>query len=379
MIFILVLCPCLTFYYVIFVLKQLNTHVNYIIVGQGLAGTVLAHTLLKHNKTIVVIDAPHLSKASKVAAGLYNPVVFKRLVKSWMADELLHCMDVFYPEMEQLLNTKFYFKREIVKPFSEEHEKTLWLKKSKEDIGKYLSPIIEQHFLSEIIYNPIGTAEVIKAGNINPALFIEASRNYFEAEKIVIEEIVDYNSLLVENNNVRYKNIRADKIIFCEGCKATDNPYFGRLPFKLTKGETLTIRIPQLDEQNIESKVINKGVFILSLGNGTYKVGATYEWDDLTELPTEKGKSFLVAQLDKVLKVNYEILNHEAGIRPTVKDRRPLIGLHPQYSALAVFNGLGTKGVMLGPYFAKQLVEFLENNIPLNKEVDIARFKGKSF
>lgn len=356
----------------------MNTNVNYIIVGQGLAGTVLGHTLLKHNKTIAVVDTPHLSKASKVAAGLYNPVVFKRLVKSWLADELLHYMDVFYPEMEQLLNTKFYFKKQIVKPFSEEHEKILWLKKSKEEIGKYLSKEIEYKFLNDVIHNPLGTAEVVNAGNINPTLFIEASRNYFTEKNILIEEEFDYNNLQIEKNAVQYKNVRAEKIIFCEGYKATANPYFDWLPFKLTKGETLTVRIPQLYEQCIETKVINKGVFILPLGNSVYKVGATYEWDDLTEQPTEKGESYLISQLDKVLKVKYELLNHEAGIRPTVTDRRPLIGLHPQYPELAVFNGLGTKGVMLAPYFANQFVEFLENKAALNKEVDIKRFQGKN-
>jgi glycine/D-amino acid oxidase-like deaminating enzyme len=122
-------------------------------------------------------------------------------------------------------------------------------------------------------------------------------------------------------------------------------------------------------------KVINKGVFILPLGNDIYKVGSTYEWDDLTEQPTEKGKAYLIEKLQKVLKIPFEIIDHQAGIRPTVLDRRPLIGLHPQHPALGVFNGMGTKGVMLAPYFAKQLVDFLENNLPLDKEVDIARFK----
>jgi glycine oxidase len=111
-------------------------HVRYIIVGQGIAGTVLAHTFLKHRTPFVIIDDPKLSQASKIAAGLYNPVVFKRLVKSWKVDELLPFMDGFYREAEQLLNEKFYFKKTIVKLFTEEQEKALWLKKSNEEVGK---------------------------------------------------------------------------------------------------------------------------------------------------------------------------------------------------------------------------------------------------
>lgn len=354
----------------------MKANVNYIIVGQGLAGTILAHTLVQHGKTVLIIDDPSLSTASKVAAGIYNPVVFKRMVKSWLADELIECMDNFYPGAEQLLNTKFYFKKQIVKPFSEEHEKVLWLKKTGEEIGKYISKTIEPGFLTDIIHNPLGTGEVIEAGNIDTVAFLDASRNYFKSTNFLLQEELDYDSLTVSANNIIYKAITADKLIFCEGHKATNNPYFSWLPFKLTKGETLIVRIPLLHQQNIASKVLNKGVFILPIEDGLYKVGATYEWEDLRDIPTEKGKAFLIEQLQKVLKVPFEIIDHQAGIRPTVKDRRPLIGLHPNYHTLGIFNGLGTKGVMLAPYFAKQFVDFLENNSPLNKEVDIARFRA---
>lgn len=349
---------------------------NYIIVGQGLAGTILAHTLLNQNKTITVIDSPHLSKTSKVAAGLYNPIVFKRLVKSWLAEELLDLMDEFYPKAEELLNAKFYLKKKIVKPFSEEHEKVLWLKKTGEDIGKYLSKTIETGFLTDVIHNPIGTGEVIKAGNIDTNVFLDKSRDYFKANNILLEEEINYDLLTISENSVNYKGTTANKLIFCEGHKATSNPYFNWLPFKLTKGETLIVRIPELHQQNADSKVLNKGVFILPLGDGLYKAGATYEWEDLTETPTEKGKLFLIEQLRKLLKVPFEIIDHQAGIRPTVKDRRPLIGLHPDYPSLGVFNGLGTKGVMLAPYFAKQFADYLESGIPMNKEVNIERFKS---
>jgi glycine/D-amino acid oxidase-like deaminating enzyme len=347
---------------------------NYIIVGQGLAGTILAQTLLKLGKSVIVIDEPSLSKASKIAAGLYNPVVFKRLVKSWMADELVPCMDYFYRDAEQLLGIQFYFKKQIVRLFAEEQEKILWLKKTDESVGKYLSKNIENYFLNDIIHNPLGAANVIDAGNLDTRLFLEKFRNYFKTNNLLLEEIFDYTQLQISENYVSYKNYTADKIIFCEGYKTTENPYFKWLPFKLTKGETITIKI--LGEQQIDfEKVINKSVFILPIGNGMYKVGATYQWNELNENITEKGLAEMVDKLQKVLKVPFEIIDHQASIRPTVNDRRPLIGLHPQHPVIGVFNGLGTKGVMLAPYFAKHFVAFLELNLPLDKEVDIKRFK----
>lgn len=354
--------------------KIMNKHYNYIITGQGLAGTVLAHTLLKHGKTVLVIDDNTLSNTSRIAAGLYNPIVFKRLVKSWMVDELLPYMDQFYPDLEQLLGKKFYFKKKILKPFAEEHEKVLWLKKSNEEVGKYLNKAIYYDDLNGLIYNPLGASEVLHTGNLDTKIFLNYSREYFKNNNMILEEKFDYDQFKISENPVSYKTIAADKIIFCEGYKATENPFFNWLPFKLTKGEMITVKLP---ERHIipSDTVINKAVFILPLGNNTYKIGATYEWADLSEQCTEKGRMELTEKLSKVLKVPFEIIDQQAGIRPTVNDRRPLIGLHPGHNALGIFNGMGTKGVMLAPYFAKQFAEFLENKSALDKEVNIARFK----
>lgn len=347
---------------------------DYIIVGQGLAGSILALTLLKKGKSVIVIDNGKPNSASKIAAGLYNPVVFKRLVKSWLADDLLPYMNAFYPELEKLLGAEFYFSKRILKPFAEEQEKILWLKKTEEGVGNYLNETIYTEDLNSIVYNPLGISEVKHAGNLDTLIFLNACKEYLKKENYFVEEQFDYSQILMPENSVNYKDISATKIIFCEGYKTTENPFFKWLPFKLTKGETIIIKLP--DEHKIPFEiVINKAVFILPLGNNTYKVGATYEWEDLSENTTEKGRLDLVEKLKKVLKVPFEIINHQAGIRPTVNDRRPLIGLHPEHPQLAVFNGMGTKGVMLAPFFANQFANFLENSTPLDKEVNITRFR----
>jgi glycine/D-amino acid oxidase-like deaminating enzyme len=347
---------------------------DYIIVGQGLAGTVLALTLMKEGRSVMVIDDLPQSSASKIAAGLYNPVVFKRLVKSWMADDLIPFMDEFYEEAEKLLNTEFYNKKKIVKLFADENEKEFWLKKANEEVGKYLSKDIHANFLEGIVNAPLGASEVIHAGNLNTGLFLNSCREYFKTNDALIAEKFDYGQLQISDDHVSYKEVPASKIIFCEGYKVNENPYFEWLPFKLTKGEILTIKLSQNDIIP-EDKVINKGVFILPVGNNTYKVGSTYEWNELNENPSEKGREELIDKLNKVLKVPYEIVEHSAGIRPTVNDRRPILGLHTQHSVLAVFNGMGTKGVMLAPFFAQQLADFLERGIPIHDEVNIKRFK----
>lgn len=357
----------------------MNKNYNYIIVGQGIAGTVLAQTLLNDGKTVLLIDEGLEYSASVIAAGLYNPVVFKRLVKSWMADELIPYMDAFYVETEKLLNERFYYKKEIVKLFADVTEKEFWLKKSKEEVGTYLSQTMDLDFLNNCVENPFGAAEVTAAGNLNMAIFLKAFRTYFLKKEFLLQEKFEYGDLSISEKGVSYHNMDAEKIIFCEGHQTTANPYFNWLPFKLTKGELITIQLKK--EHSIPAdKVINKGVFILPLGNNTYKVGATYEWTDLTIHPTEKGKSELIDKLKKVIRVPFDIIDHQAGIRPTVLDRRPLIGLHPVHACIGIFNGMGTKGVMLAPYFAKQFNQFLKGRENLSDEVNCLRFiKGQLF
>lgn len=359
--------------------KQMNKRFNYILVGQGIAGTVLAHTLLNEGKTVLIIDEGLERSASTIAAGLYNPVVFKRLVKSWMVDELIPFMDTFYTEAEQQLEQQFYYKKQIIKLFADPAEKEFWLKKADGEVGSYLSKTIQDHFLNELIENPFGAAEVKSAGNLDTSLFLKASHDYFLKKNCLRKEKFNYGDLSISEQGVSYHNQDADKLIFCEGYQAVHNPYFEWLPFKLTKGELLTIKltgntiIPQ-------DKVINKGVFILPVGPNRYKVGATYEWQDLTEQPTEKGKQELIDKLQKVIRVPFEVIDHQAGVRPTVLDRRPLIGLHPEYKTVGIFNGMGTKGVMLAPYFAKQFYLFLHKGKPLPEEADSDRFrKGRFF
>jgi len=351
----------------------MNKQVDYIIAGCGLAGTVLAQTLMRQGRPVMIIDDPGLSSASKIAAGVYNPIVFKRLVKSWRADELIPVMDDFYNEAEKVLDERFYFKKQIVKLFTDENEKTFWLKKTAEDAGNYLSKEIHDDFLPGVVYAPLGAAEVKNAGNLDTKKFLDVFRNFFREKDSLIEEKFDYEQLIREENSVSYKNIKAKKIIFCEGYRAIENPFFKELPFKLTKGEILTIKLPD-DVEIPLNKVINKGVFILPLGDNTFKAGATYEWNELNEEPTEKGKNELLEKFRKVIKVPFEVLEHRAGIRPTVNDRRPLLGFHPEHPSIAIFNGMGTKGVMLAPYFAKHFAEVLENKATLDPEVDIRRF-----
>lgn len=341
------------------------------IVGQGIAGSILSLSLIKAGYSVTVINQPTLSSSSKVAGGIWNPIVFKRLTKSWMADALVPELISFYEYWEQQFNTSLICKREIIKPFTEEQEKNLWRKKSLEKDNVFLDKETYENYQLDEKYLVKSFSKVLQAGNLDVPKFLECTEQYIKQSHTFIEEEFDHHQLDVSAAKVSYKSISAKHIIFCEGYLISKNPYFNWIPMKPAKGETLTIESKHI---NLNTDIFNKGFFIMPIGNHLFKVGATYEWNDLNDLPTEKAKQELITKINAVVSSPYKIISHEAGVRPSVIDRRPVIGPHPVYKHIYVFNGLGTKAVMIAPYFAKQFVGYLQNNASIDSEVNSDRF-----
>jgi glycine oxidase len=350
----------------------MSKRTDHIIVGQGLAGTILAHTLLKNGKKIIVIDDPSLSDCSRISAGMYNPVVTRRLTKSWMADELLDHVHSFYTEAGKLLNIDLLFGRDIIKIFAEQAERNFWEKKRNEAVGKYLSPVSDEH-IPELGETPFGHARVMHAGQVRVSEFLSRSRAHFKNARALLEEKFDHRQVELTNGGVSYKDVSAGTLIFCEGYTARENTWFDFIPFVPAKGELLTVRIEHLPLQ----QTIHKGVSLTPLGDDLFRVGSTFSWDELNDVPTEKAKNSLLEGVKQITDKEVVVVDHLAGVRPATNDRRPVIGKHPEHAQLVIFNGMGSKGVMLAPYFANELALNLENGTPLNKEVDIRRYYRK--
>jgi hypothetical protein len=344
---------------------------DFIIVGRGLAAFTLSHTFLEQGISFRIIGNDSLSTCSRVAAGIWNPIVFKRLTKSWLVDELIPCLNSFYSECEIRLNTKLLTQRPILKPYGEEQEKTFWLKKAKSDLSNFLEDNIYESISKELsaCKIPRGYGRVLNSGNLDMVRFLDASTEFFKDK--ITDEIFDHTALQIQEDFVIYKNCQAKHIIFCEGFLVKNNPYFNWIPLKPAKGEVFTAAIPELHFSNT---IFNKNGFLMDLSPGVFKAGATYAWDDLSQEPTEEAKRELTEKLRQMISCDFEIKKHEAGIRPSSGDRRPIIGTHPKYSRLHVFNGLGTKGVMLAPYFAKKFVNFCLQKEALHSEVNLTRF-----
>jgi glycine/D-amino acid oxidase-like deaminating enzyme len=342
---------------------------DYLIVGAGIAGSVLAYELNKKNRSFLIADENEQSSASKVAAGIYSPVVFKRLTRSWKAEELIPAMLEFYSEAENVMNRKIIHPVEIFKIFSSVEEQNNWVLCSERG-NKYLTDKIFPDAGVESIYSPFGGAYVKQSGYINVQSMLEGMADLFKSEKRLINTNVNYEDIVIKKGVVLWNGNEFGKIIFCEGYKTTRNPWFSCIPFVPAKGEVIAFYSKGLNLKNI----VNCGIYIVPLGDNKYISGSNYEWNFTDDRPTEKIKNEFALKLQSVIKVPFEVISHSAGIRPAVKDRRPVLGTHPQYPEIGIFNGMGTKGVMLAPYFSEVFIKFLEEQKTLSKEVDIVRF-----
>lgn len=341
---------------------------DYIIVGCGLGGIALAETAIQRGKTVVVFDNDSQS-SSRVAGGLYNPVILKRFSKLANAQQQLLDLQAFYTAVEARLHTQFYYPTPILRKFHSVEEQNNWFEASdKPGLSEFLSTQIVNRIYKGID-SPFGYGEVMRTGYVDVAALLTAYRAFLQKRNSYINEAFDYSQLAM-GDTIKYRQYYAKHIIFAEGYGIHGNPYFSYLPLDGTKGELFIIKAPGLDLDVI----INASVFILPLGNDLYKVGATYHWTDKTDTPTAEGREELLQKIREVVNCDFEIVEHLAGVRPTVKDRKPLLGTHPEFQNMHVFNGLGTRGVMLGPYMAKELLGNMECGTEIARENDIKRF-----
>lgn len=343
--------------------------VDYIIVGLGLAGLAFSRELEKNKKTFLVFenDSQH---SSKVAGGMYNPIILKRFTPVWDAENQLKVALPFYNELERLLNSIYDTKIDVCRLFTSVEEQNNWFAKCDHPfLSKYLVPeIITKKYRG--IDAEFGYGRVIKTGRIDTSALLNDYRSYLKDKGLLRIESFEYDQISFNIDSATYYDIETTNIVFCEGFGLKKNPFFNYLPMQEVKGELITIYAPKLEIDF----VLKSAVFIMPLGKHLFKVGATFNWNDKTSKPTEKGKKELVDKLNKIIKVPYDIIEHVAGIRPTVKDRRPLVGVHPEKSQLAILNGLGTRGVMIAPLVAKELFNHLEKGKKLRKEINISRF-----
>lgn len=342
---------------------------DFLIVGGHLAGIAFAETAVNNGKSVLIITDSS-QNSSLAAAGVYNPVVLKRMKPTQDAWEHITYIKPFYKALEQKLGVKVDHEIPLYRKFASVEEQNMWFEAiDNPKLTPFLHPeIIHEKY--ESVPSPFGFGKVLHTGYIDTNALIASYWQYATQNDLLLNETFDYDLLEIFEDYVSYKGIQAKHIVFAEGFGIKNNPYFSYLPLNGTKGELLLIKAPEL-------KLpigIKAGLFVLPVGDDLYKVGATYEWEDKTSIPTEAAKKELVEKLAEIITCPYEIIDHYAGVRPTVKDRKPLIGAHHLHKNVHLLNGLGTRGVMLAPYMAKELLESIETGVPVKRENNLNRF-----
>jgi glycine/D-amino acid oxidase-like deaminating enzyme len=344
-------------------------HVEYLIVGQGICGTWLSWYLQKENKKFLIIDKNEENTPSKISAGIINPVTGRRLVKVWLADEVLPFAWQAYKELGSFLHKQVIYKKNLIDFFPNPHQRLVFLERIEEK-DEYLHSYPEQNEFNPFFNYELGCGEIRQCYTVNLEEILNGWREELINNGSLIEEEFQILELELTDERVKYKDIVAEKIIFCDGLGGALNPYFEQLPFAPNKGEALIVEINDLPDQHI----YKKGFMLAPIKDNIFWFGSNYQWKFDDPSPSKEFSQQAARHLSAWLKLPYKILDHKAGIRPATIERRPFVGLHPHQSSIGILNGMGTKGCSLAPYFANQLVQQLVNNEAIFPEAGIQRF-----
>lgn len=344
---------------------------DYLIVGKGLAGSTLAYSLIAKGKKVLVFDQEKESTSSKVAAGIINPVTGRRFVKSWRFDAFYEKAKSFYQAFEVENKVSTFQELEICRAlFKHEEQNDFLAKLENEAYAPYLKEIPTDQNLSDSFKDALAWIS-IKAARLDFDPYLKAIKNKLVSLNSYRPEYFDISSLKQESNLWKYGSDDFAKVIFCEGYEMKNNPFFESLPTVPAKGDLLVVKVPDLQADRIYK---HKCFLVPLLEPQTFWVGSTYQWDFEDEKPTEAKKAFLLEKLNVSLKLPFEVLAHKAAIRPTGKDRRPYLGESKTAKNIFLFNSFGTKGASLVPYWCEKMIDYLEDGVALDEEVDVCRF-----
>jgi glycine/D-amino acid oxidase-like deaminating enzyme len=344
-------------------------HIDHLIVGQGICGTFLSWYLQKANKSFLIIDDERPNTASRAAAGIINPVTGRRIVKTWMIDDVMPFAQNAYDELGLELNVKAIEQKNIVDFFPTPQMRVAFHQRYAND-PQYLSISADQTKWKAYFNDDFGFGEINPCWLVNISDTLSSYRSRLHHR--LREEIFDIDLLTFDNEYVSYKDITAQSIIFCDGSAGASNPYFRLLPFAPNKGEVLWIECKSLPDTHI----FKSGMNVVPWKDDIFWVGSSYEWQFQNDLPSESFREKTIANLQRWLKVPFKVIDHKASIRPATIERRPFCGFHPIYKNLGIFNGMGTKGCSLSPFFANQFVEYIVHGTAIQPDVDIVRFRN---
>ncbi|NOT84439.1 MAG: FAD-binding oxidoreductase [Methylococcaceae bacterium] len=349
---------------------------DYLIVGQGLAGSLLALELIQRNCKVVIIDNGD-ENASQVAAGIINPITGLRFVKSVEIENLLPAAKACYDQLSCYFKSTFYIEKPMLRIFRSEAEaKACLYRRNNPDYHAYISTTSLPNQSPKAVKTPFGGIFQQQTGYLLTTHLLNYLKDFFIANGYYRGENFNYADLKT-HPVLQWQSLVPKRVIFCEGYQMINNPWFSWLPLRPVKGEILTLQ----SSTKVPDHLLNYGNWLLPLDNQQFRIGATFERENINTWPTKQGQSTLIDNLKSISSnlAAATITRQQANIRPCTADRQPFIGHHPQISQLSIFNGFGAKGSLQIPWFSQQFANALLTGTPLTKSCNIKRYYASHF
>lgn len=320
-----------------------------LIVGQGLAGTLLAWELERAGIAFAIADEGRAGTASRVAAGIINPITGRRLVKSWGVDDFLPLARATFRELEAELGVPVWRELRVRRRLADERERRTFAEKAaRGELAPFADEADGNGFWIE------GAARVDLGRLLDAARERWRARGWWREAAVAMGEEARRHALVID----------------CSGLNGTQRGAFEFVPWEFSKGELLTIAVDGL----APDVVLNHGHWVLPIAPGLAAVGATHEPGVIDSAPTAAARALLAASAAALLGRPFNVTGQAAGVRVNLPDKRPVAGRHPANARLGVFNGLGAKGALVAPALARQWAQHVATGAPFDAAVDVARF-----
>jgi glycine/D-amino acid oxidase-like deaminating enzyme len=339
-----------------------------LIVGQGISGTMLSWYLRQEGVSFIIIDDASQNTSSRAAAGIINPVTGRRFVTTWMIEDLMSFAKTAYTAFGEELGGSFIMNKSIIDFFPGDQMRQAFIQRVEEG-NCYLHSYPDQNYFNPYFNYYYGCGEIKPVYLVDLSSIVDLWRN--KVEENILTERFAIDELQASNSGIKYKDISAEKIIFCDGLSSANSPFFRLLPFSANKGEALIIECKEIPVSYVYKKSM---AIVPTTTKDHYWVGSNYQWEFKDDKPTDGFYRQTTSAMNEWLKLPYKVVEHKAAVRPATLERRPFVGFHPLYPRVGILNGLGTKGTSLAPYFANQLVQHMVNGLPIADEANVQRF-----
>ncbi|MBV1951699.1 MAG: FAD-binding oxidoreductase [Cycloclasticus sp.] len=348
-------------------------HIDFLIIGQGLAGSLLGWQLIQQGKHILIADPCLQQTTSRTAAGLINPITGKRLVKTNGLEHYLPSAKKLYQSLSEFFKQPFLHPLKQVRVFKSNDEVLQWEKRQQQaDYAPFLGSRLDPSTKDYLRQNTIGGFEQKQCAYLDTVPLLDQLRHFFLQQGCFISSKIDPKALTLTRNAIEWGDYQISKVIFCDGYQLKDNPWFSWLPLQPAQGEIFTLET----DQPLPKEMVQFGKWLLPLANGQFKLGATWQWSPLNELSCDTSVDELLNACHQQFShlKNARLIKKNVGIRPGTRDKQPFIGQHPYHAQLFVFNGFGSKGSLIIPWCSERFADYLLNNKALPDTLDIKRY-----